>query len=95
MIESNNKKQYRRSAAKLKKQVLEEQGFRCIYCGCNLFPLSLKKPVFDHFVPWAFTANTSKENLIASCQECNSIKTDRCFKDLKEAREYILPRKKG
>lgn len=61
----------------------------CIYCGTYL--QEWEKEV-DHFLPIAFMGNSAnyKANMYVSCRECNSIKQDRTFCDIEEARKYIL-----
>jgi len=48
---------------------------KCCYCGKEL-PLSQ-----EHFIPVANNGGYTKENIIPSCQSCNSSKNDRNFSD--------------
>lgn len=57
----------------LRKDLSETQQGRCFYCSTFLtsgFPV-------DHFVPWSRYPNDAIENLVASCRQCNSAKSDR------------------
>ncbi len=81
---------------KTKKRILEEQGFKCIYCD---LPLNLRfkgiknSIVFDHFIPWNYSQDSREHNVYASCYECNSIKSGKFFVDLISEKLYILTEK--
>lgn len=61
----------------------------CIYCGTYLQDWM---KVVDHFLPYAYMGKlgNNKHNLFVSCRECNSIKSDKVFFTIDEARNYIL-----
>jgi 5-methylcytosine-specific restriction endonuclease McrA len=50
----------------------ELQSGRCFYCGAALG----RKPVVDHFLPWARYPNNAIENLVAADEACNGSKRD-------------------
>jgi len=88
---------------KVKKQILERQGNRCIYCDCALddYVWNSKRTKyekikihFDHFVAWDYSRDNKEYNIYASCHICNLIKSDKYFYDLTSAREYILSERK-
>ena len=60
----------------------------CIYCWT--FLEEWEKEI-DHFEPYEWYYSNRKENLYISCRECNSIKSNKWFLNLQEARDYILP----
>lgn len=76
---------------------VEAQGHLCAYC---LLPFGTitrhrghnvtQKPHGDHFVPHSYGQTTRLANLVAACQVCNWIKSDRMFEDLNEAQRWIL-----
>ena len=77
-------------------EILELQSYKCIYCGKEFGTsvwrkgkLVILKICFDHFVPFSFSFDNHKYNYLASCQICNSIKNDKMFDTIDEAREYI------
>ena len=79
---------------KIKQKILQEQGYRCIYCGCS-FKFDVKRPLkskinFDHFIPFGGSGNDLTSNLVATCRQCNLTKSTKIFKDITQAREYIL-----
>jgi 5-methylcytosine-specific restriction endonuclease McrA len=55
-------------------RILSRDHYRCQYCGVRgtAFDLTL-----DHILPKSRGGRTVAENLVASCQECNSRKGDR------------------
>ena len=61
----------------------------CLYCGQQLKDW---EKIVDHFLPVSYEgiANNTKANLVVTCRECNSIKSDKTFADLQQARDYIL-----
>lgn len=50
----------------------------------------MQTPTGDHFVPHSRQGSTSEPNLVASCQVCNSLKSDLVFESLEAARRYLL-----
>lgn len=51
--------------SKLKKSVFERDGYRCRYCGSH------KNLTADHVFPESRGGETSLENLVTACSECN------------------------
>lgn len=57
---------------KLRQRVLKRDGYRCRYCG------STKKPFhLDHVYPVSKGGETTYDNLVTSCQNCNLGKHDK------------------
>jgi len=84
---------------KVKKEILESQEHKCIYCNCNLSghiwdtrnsKFIKVKIHYDHFVSWNYSQDSHPSNLVASCHICNLIKSDKYFKDIISARDFIL-----
>lgn len=65
-------------------EILERDGFRCVYCGLDLSAsaLTIKAATQDHVVPQClFTPSGDANrgvNLVACCATCNSLKGDWC-----------------
>ena len=65
-----------------------KESKRCVYCGSS-------KQVRDHFIPHSYICSSGqrhykdKDNLVPACEECNSIKSDKLFETISEAREYL------
>jgi hypothetical protein len=55
-------------------EVLKRDGFACHYCGRRAPDVVLH---VDHIEPVAAGGETTLENLVASCAECNLAKSDR------------------
>lgn len=72
---------------KIKRKILDDQDYCCIYCGVNLHGKIIH---YDHFVPWAYSQNNAETNMLASCNRCNLVKSDMYFQTIEEARIYIL-----
>jgi 5-methylcytosine-specific restriction endonuclease McrA len=86
----------------LKKIILEEQKYCCLYCERPLGSYVKKHGKiiklftrFDHYIPFSYSQNNFKYNFVAACQICNSIKSDLYFPTLEEARVYILNKQKN
>ena len=95
--------QSRRIAFKTKQQILEAQGGLCIYCGCVLDEMQWSKETnryehnkihFDHLSPYAYAQDTDESNLVAACERCNLIKSDKMFNTIEDAQVYILSKRK-
>ena len=54
--------------------VYRRDGFKCQYCT-RKFPVS--KLTFDHVLPSSRGGQTTWENIVTSCENCNRIKGDR------------------
>jgi 5-methylcytosine-specific restriction endonuclease McrA len=89
---------------KLRKEVLKSQDYKCIYCEADLqnnlvWDSKKSKYVnqkihYDHFIAWIHTGDNHKQNIVASCNFCNQIKSDKYFYNLISARDYILEQRK-
>ena len=93
--DNNNKKkkkkkyQARRRAIKLKTRfaILERDGFMCIYCGKNGTEGTLH---VDHVVPVSKGGETTEDNLVTACVECNLGKHGGIYEGaIKHAKEYV------
>lgn len=71
-----------------KERILRHQLHQCVYCGQN-FGRRVHVE-YDHFIPIVFSGDNNRLNIVASCRECNRIKTDHLFSSIEEARVYIL-----
>jgi len=61
-------------SAKVRWQVMERDGFRCIYCGAGRETATL---VIDHGDPFARGGEDSIDNYVTACRECNAGKAAR------------------
>lgn len=77
----------RKPGAIARRQILSFQNNQCVYCGTSL---SNAKIEWDHFICFAFSWHSGEDNFVAACRECNQIKHDLLFKDIEEARDYLL-----
>jgi hypothetical protein len=86
----------------MKREILANQGNRCIYCekrfdGAVFNSIKNKwiplKIHFDHAVAWKFSGDNQQTNIVAACHICNQIKYDFLFDDLEKARKFILHRR--
>ena len=91
-------------SAKDKKEALEEQDYCCIYCGTDLmgYEWNPQKEIYvkvkihyDHFIPWSYSGDNQKSNVLASCSTCNLLKSDLYFRTIEEAKEYIMSRRQA
>lgn len=96
---------FRPNLSKTEKQkLIDMQGGRCIYCETSVFSGYYSKknnkwingvPNVDHFTPWSFDGNHTKNNLVITCRLCNMIKGNLFFKTFEEAQVYILNEKEN
>lgn len=100
MVEPEEKR--RCLGKKDKEEKLAEQEWRCYYCDMNLYGSVMRngrrirlKIEWDHFVPFDYSRNNSKENFVASCQICNVIKSDLFFETSDKARSHIAITRKN
>ncbi len=54
---------------KRKLRQLQRQNGKCCYCGQ---PLALENATFDHVIPKAIMKWNALNNLVVSCQSCNT-----------------------
>lgn len=71
-----------------KKKILEEQDGRCFWCELTIGYTYARegrvyktKLAWDHVLPYSFGANNHDENFVASCNLCNSIKSNLIFEN--------------
>ena len=76
-------------------KILERDQYRCRYCGLDgkaSFENALVMSV-DFVVPRAKKGKKDPQNLVACCRPCNMIKGTRVYRDLDEAKAYVLARR--
>jgi 5-methylcytosine-specific restriction endonuclease McrA len=75
--------------------ILERDHYRCQYCGLDgmvNFENSLVMTV-DFVHPRVRKGKKNPDNLVAACRACNTIKGHRTFKNLEDAKAYVLKRR--
>jgi 5-methylcytosine-specific restriction endonuclease McrA len=100
--ESGSEKRKKSLKYMTKLNILEQQDYRCAYCkneiGISVGSTSGDKLTYahyDHFMPWAIYQDSNHDNILASCNICNSIKSSRYFGTIEEARKYIMTVRKN
>jgi 5-methylcytosine-specific restriction endonuclease McrA len=76
-------------------KILERDQYRCRYCGLDgraSFENALVMSV-DFVIPRARKGKKDPQNLVACCRPCNMIKGTRVYRDLEEAKAYVLARR--
>lgn len=66
----------RRVPARLRWEVLSRDNFTCRYCGRSQARYPGLELHVDHVVPWSKGGETTIENLVTACQDCNLGKSD-------------------
>jgi 5-methylcytosine-specific restriction endonuclease McrA len=96
-------------SASFRREQLERQEHRCIYCECDLSAGSTVARVaksgrlrrvrlrveWDHLVPFSYCHANPDENFLAACQVCNGIKGSQMFGTLDEAQAAIRLRREA
>lgn len=79
-----------------KKEILEAQNYRCLYCDISLDGYAVYRSqlrrvqlTWDHMAPYAYTLNNHPENFAATCQFCNAWKSSLIFRTVDEVRIYV------
>jgi 5-methylcytosine-specific restriction endonuclease McrA len=73
-------------------KILERDDHRCQYCGLDgraSFENALVMRV-DFVVPRAKKGKKDPSNLVACCTPCNTIKGTRLYKNIEDAKAYVL-----
>lgn len=85
---------------KRKKEILEKQDYRCLYCQLRFGSLVYRKskPIklkinWDHKIPWVYSQDNQAANYAAACHICNAIKSDLYFGSVEDAQLYIQQRR--
>lgn len=95
----NGKRYFSRTAVD---EALQKQNGLCFWCETNIglgFYKTTRgsiKPLYavgDHLVPFSYEDGTCKNNLVVSCNICNSIKSSKIFPTVEKTREFILSRR--
>ena len=89
---------YRGSWAKLRKRVLDRDGWTCGWCGTDLKQRGVTASV-DHVVSlkegrrqgWSEEQLKSSDNLVAACGSCNSSRAERPGPPKRAARQEVSP----
>lgn len=68
--------------------IFQRDGGQCAYC------LEEANQV-DHIMPWAFAHFDDVDNLVAACQLCNLIASDKIFDDFNAKRDYIQQKREA
>lgn len=89
----------RKPSEKTQAELLEKFDQSCAYCQNPFGSLVHRRDrstqlrlVWDHFVPYSVSGDSSDENFVPACQLCNSLKRDLWFQSVEEARSYIVRR---
>jgi hypothetical protein len=57
-----------------KENMVERDGYRCVYCGASL---TIKQLEIEHVVPSSKGGKTTWDNVASACHDCNQKKADR------------------
>lgn len=78
------------------REILIEQDNACFYCRQFFGDVVPKGPRnvrlkihWDHFTPYAHTADNRPSNFVAACHVCNGWKSDRIFATDDDARRFL------
>lgn len=93
----------RRLSAVHRREILQTQNYKCLYCGISLIDsyafyhgqVRKVRVNWDHMAPYTYTLNNHKENYAATCQFCNSWKSSLIFKTVDEVRAYVEAKWQG
>lgn len=70
----------------IQREVFARDADTCQYCG-------RVGDTLDHVWPWSQGGTHHVRNLVASCQQCNSIAGERVFTEFLKKKAYILQRR--
>jgi hypothetical protein len=100
---SGGKNKFRRKPSGVaQKRILDGQDHRCLYCCRRIGSVVYKrgeykgrafgvrlKLVWDHYVPYIYSLDSSDSNFVAACHICNGFKSDLMMDSLKDYRNHI------
>jgi hypothetical protein len=69
-LEADMSRGSRAPSSKLRFDVFTRDGFRCVYCGRS--PADGAVLEADHLLAWVDGGETTLENLVTACQDCNA-----------------------
>jgi hypothetical protein len=91
----------RKPNVKIQMNILNNQRNKCKYCDIEFGELYFKsnKPFisrvhWDHLVPFSYLQENPYGNWIASCNICNSIKSNKVFETIQEVKDYVVYHRK-
>jgi hypothetical protein len=65
----------------IREYILEKYNNHCVYCGAFASTV-------DHIIPYAYTQEHNPDNLVACCNDCNSIALDKVFDNFEQKAAY-------
>lgn len=71
-----------------KDKIRRHQNNQCVYCGIHLG--KRVRVEYDHFIPFCYSGDNNKLNMVAACRRCNQIKHSHLFSSIEEARIFII-----
>lgn len=90
----------KRPSKKRQRELVIKQGGKCFYCGLEFgsyfewqYQLVCVRKTFDHLLAFCYSGNSSDDNFVASCFECNGLKSGKVFDSIKEAKDYVKKRR--
>ena len=66
-------------------RIMDRDRRTCVYCG-------FRANCIDHVVPWSYGGGHEDDNLVASCDVCNKILSDRVFDSVDSKRQFVRDR---
>ena len=60
--------------------ILSAQDNKCYYCESE-FDETNNPVTWDHVVPFSYSGNNHRDNIVAACQICNGVKQDKVLAD--------------
>jgi 5-methylcytosine-specific restriction endonuclease McrA len=81
-----------RLSRKLLLSVYKRDDYICQYCARQCYDSWVSDPkqlTIDHLLPHSGGGSNDIDNLITSCRECNSVKGNKHFDSIEDARRYI------
>ena len=89
----------RTPSPKLKKQILDRQGYKCYWCDRKFETIyfrynSIRRllPNWDHVIPYSYSYSNADENFVAACSICNSFKSSHIFENHERCKAYLKQR---
>lgn len=82
------------------KRILDLQQNKCFYCGMTFGEWYICREavpvvcVWDHFIPHSYGFNNSSDNFVASCVQCNAIKSNKIFPSVNDLVDYVRQQRK-
>ena len=71
-------------------KVFKRDRYTCQYCGYEIHLPDVQQLSIDHIYPFSRRGSNRMDNLVCACMSCNSLASDKLFKNFVYKKWYVL-----